>query len=235
MKSKKYLAHPLFPWPLIETKKAHLPTTAERNFFMNYVKPADIHVRRDIFKSEFYKKPVKGLVVQNFLSKDSYVLENPSLKQMKASLQSCVDHYCYEVLKLNKKHQFYITQSWMNFNPRGTGHHSHFHPNSIISSVYFLQIPKEGAPITFYNPKNISPFPQFEFDYKEWNKFNSSSWWIPAIENSLLLFPSTLRHGVADNTGKTPRISMSFNVFAKVLGEAENLNELITTRVNRTL
>ena len=199
---------------------------------MNYVKPADIHVRRDTFKSEIYKKPVKEGLVQNFLSKDSYVLENPSLKQMKASLQSCVDHYCYKVLRFNRKHQFYITQSWMNFNPKGTGHHAHFHPNSIISSVYFLQIPKEGAPITFYHPKNISPFPQFEFDQEEWNEFNSMSWWIPAIENSLLLFPSTLRHGVADNKSKTPRVSMSFNVFAKVLGESENLNEL---RVNRPL
>ena len=72
MKAKKCLTHPLFPWPVIETKKAHIPAAKERDFFMNYVKPADIHVRRDIFESEIYKKPVKEGLVQNFLSKDAY-------------------------------------------------------------------------------------------------------------------------------------------------------------------
>ena len=238
MKSKKYKAHTLFAWPVIETKDAHVPNSTEREFLTSYVKPADIHVRRDIFSpedlKEVYKNPVKSNIVQNFISRDSYVLDDPKLKKMKASFQSCVDHYCYEILKMDKHHKFYITQSSMNYNHKGTGHHFHFHPNSIISSVYYLQVPKVGAPITFYHSKQQSLFPQFEFNYKEWNEFNSMSWWIPAIENSLLLFPSTLRHGVNDNTSDTPRISMSFNVWAENLGEPENLNE-IKLRTNTTL
>ena len=49
MKSKKYKAHTLFAWPVIETKDAHVPNSTEREFLTSYVKPADIHVRRDIF------------------------------------------------------------------------------------------------------------------------------------------------------------------------------------------
>ena len=99
MKSKKYKAHTLFAWPVIETKDAHVPNSTEREFLTSYVKPADIHVRRDIFSpedlKEVYKNPVKSNIVQNFISRDSYVLDDPKLKKMKASFQSCVDHYCY--------------------------------------------------------------------------------------------------------------------------------------------
>jgi uncharacterized protein (TIGR02466 family) len=114
----------------------------------------------------------------------------------------------------------------MNFNPKGTGHHLHYHPNSIISAVFFIKIPPKCPPITFHNNSGNSLFPQFEFNVKQWNEYNSNSWWVPALEGSLLLFPSVLRHSVAPNPSKSPRVSMSFNVFAKRLGEPENLNEL---------
>ena len=214
----------LFAQPVLKTKKVYSPTDKEKDFLFNYVRPADIHIRRDIFPKELYKAPVKKGVIQNFISKDSYVLDNPILKKMKEKFQTLVDHYCYEFFQFDRKHQFYITQSWMNFNPKGTGHHLHFHPNSMISSVYFLQVPEDCPPITFH--AGTTAFPQFDFTTTKWNEFNSKSWWIGAEKNSLLLFPSTLRHSVAHNPSKTPRVSMSFNVFAKVLGEPENLNEL---------
>ena len=224
-KSNRVL-YTLFSHPVLETKKSYSPGGKEKDYLFNYVRPADIHVRRDLLPKEVYKAPAKKGVIQNFISKDSYVLDNPILKKMKAKFQTIVDHYCYELFQFKRKHKFYITQSWMNFNPKGTGHHLHHHPNSIISSVYFLQVPEKCPPITFHSDAGKFLFPQFSFDHTEWNEFNSTSWWVEAKEHSLLLFPSGLRHSVTPNPSKMPRISMSFNVFAKVLGEPENLNEL---------
>ena len=56
-----------------------------------------------------------------------------------------------------------------------------------------------------------------------YNKFNSSSWWLPSIENSLILFPSWLQHNVASNQEKEPRISISFNIMFK--GKLSSLKE----------
>lgn len=226
MKKSNQNVYALFSCPVFETKKAYTPNKKDQDFLFNYVRPADIHVRRDIFNEEVYKKPVKAGAVQNFISKDSYVLDNPILKSMKKKFQSLVDEYCYDLLQLDRKHRFYITQSWMNFNPKGTGHHLHYHPNSIISSVYFIKTPPKCPPITFHNNSGSRLFPQFEFSIKNWNEYNSNSWWVPALEGSLLLFPSVLRHSVAPNPSKSPRVSMSFNVFAKRLGEPGDLNEL---------
>ena len=144
MKKSNQNVYALFSCPVFETKKAYTPNKKAQDFLFNYVRPADIHVRRDIFNGEVYKKPVKAGAVQNFISKDSYVLDNPILKSMKKKFQSLVDEYCYELLQLDRKHRIYITQSRMNFNPKGTGHHLHYHPNSIISSVYFIITPPKS-------------------------------------------------------------------------------------------
>ena len=222
----KRVLYSLFAHPVLETKKAYSPAGKEKDYLYNYVRPADIHVRRDILPPEVYKAPLKKGAVHNFISKDSYVLDNPILKNMKAKFQEIVDHYCYDLFKFKREHKFYITQSWMNFNPKGTGHHVHHHPNSIMSSVYFLEVPEKCPPITFHSDAGKFLFPQFAFNHVEWNEFNSTSWWIKAVKGSLLLFPSCLRHSVTPNPSKTPRVSMSFNVFAKLLGEPTNLDEL---------
>jgi hypothetical protein len=50
---------------------------------------------------------------------------------------------------------------------------------------------------------------------KEFNPFNSIEWSVNVKDNTLLLFPSQLYHGVAPNFSNNNRISIAFNTFVK--------------------
>jgi hypothetical protein len=61
---------------------------------------------------------------------------------------------------------------------------------------------------------------------KEFNLFNSTSWWFETGTNDLVLFPSNLTHMVEKVVGKE-RISLSFNTFLKgYIGEDIELTGL---------
>jgi predicted 2-oxoglutarate/Fe(II)-dependent dioxygenase YbiX len=62
---------------------------------------------------------------------------------------------------------------------------------------------------------------------KEYNVYNSPTWWVPVGQGDLVLFPSRLMHQVANITTDTVRISLAFNVFIKgSIGRGQDLNLL---------
>jgi ectoine hydroxylase-related dioxygenase (phytanoyl-CoA dioxygenase family) len=62
---------------------------------------------------------------------------------------------------------------------------------------------------------------------KEYNSFNSNSWWFSVETGDIVLFPSSLTHMVETKKGDNTRVSLSFNVFIKgTLGSNKNLTEL---------
>lgn len=84
----------------------------------------------------------------NLISKNTYILENENLKNLKNYFQQCINEYAYDYYKIDKKTEFYITQSWINFNEKGTQHHTHRHSNSVISGVFYVD-GDEDCPIIF--------------------------------------------------------------------------------------
>ena len=162
----------------------------------------------------------------NWTSKERYMFDLcKELKSFKNYCQEQIDYYAHEILKVDKKQQFYITQSWVNVNTKNTFHHSHMHLNSLISAVYFVT--GNSIPITFTkNPLNYL-FPNWELTLTDYNKHNSCSWSTNNDQNTLLLFPSSLVHEVARNVTDEKRISISFNTFIKgVIGSSDRLTEL---------
>jgi|TARA_R110000772_G_scaffold157927_1_gene269184 hypothetical protein len=66
-----------------------------------------------------------------------------------------------------------------------------------------------------------------EVQTKDYNAWNSQTWWLPVEEGALLLFPSSLQHSVPPVEGEKDRISLSFNTFpVGDLGRNVFLNEL---------
>ena len=134
----------------------------------------------------------------NYTSMERYLLdEYDELKDFKNYCQSHVDRYAHEILKIDKKQQFYITQSWANLNQPGSNHHPHVHFNSMISAVYFVT--GGSSPIFFHRNMADYLFPNFEFTKTEFNEYNSDRWKVDNIKGTLLLFPSSLKHNVPDN------------------------------------
>ena len=116
-----------------------------------------------------------------------------------------------------------VTQCWLNKNPKGSKHHEHVHPNSIISGVFYFKQDSKLPPISF--SKSIQS--AMKLDPKKYNNLNSETFLLPCTDGELILFPSNLKHSVPINMSEEPRISMSFNTFSiDVLGLEHDLTEL---------
>jgi hypothetical protein len=65
-------------------------------------------------------------------------------------------------------------------------------------------------------------------EIKDWNLYNSETWWFTVKTGDIILFPSFLTHMVETKEEDNTRISLAFNVFIKGnIGNNKNLTELI--------
>jgi uncharacterized protein (TIGR02466 family) len=160
----------------------------------------------------------------NKTSNDYYVLSNKSFKNLKEELDLRVQDYFDKVLSITNAVTPYITQSWLNYTETNQYHHKHEHPNSLVSGVFYVNCHEEFDKIKFFNHtyKAIKP------EVKDWNLYNSESWWFTVKTGDVILFPSSLTHMVETKEGDNTRISLAFNVFIKgTVGNNKNLTELI--------
>ena len=162
----------------------------------------------------------------NFKSKDSYLTKHESLKNITSFFKECIDDYCNTIMNSNQR--LVITQLWGNRNPKGSKHHEHVHPNSIISGVFYLRQDPKLPPIQFSKSNQDS----MKLDPRKYNSYNAETFLLPCTSGELILFPSNLRHSVPTNMGEDERISLSFNTFSiDALGSEENLTHLDIRRI----
>ena len=161
----------------------------------------------------------------NVTSQEHYVLDkHPELKNLKTYIEECINHYVDNIISPASDVTFYITQSWLNYTKKGEFHHKHTHPNSILSGVFYLQADPFFDRIKFFNAVEHK---QIDFDIKNFNIFNSPSWWFETGTGDIILFPSDLTHTVDPTVGESTRISLAFNTFAKgAFGSEQTLRAL---------
>jgi uncharacterized protein (TIGR02466 family) len=160
----------------------------------------------------------------NFTSKDNYILENKVFKKLKKEIDLKVKDYFEKIICTKNKVIPYITQSWLNYTKENEYHHTHEHPNSILSGVFYINAKKDSDKIMFFNKRYEHIFLEVE----KYNQFNSSNWWFSVESGQIILFPSHLTHCVETKKGDNTRISLAFNVFIKgTLGNNMQLTELI--------
>ena len=162
----------------------------------------------------------------NFKSKDTYLSEHEELKDIVSFFKECIDDYCNTIV--NSEQRLVITQLWANRNPKGSKHHEHVHPNSIISGVFYLRQDPKLPPIQFSKSNQHA----MKLDPRKYNTYNAETFLLPCTSGELILFPSNLRHSVPTNMGEEERISLSFNTFSiDTLGSEENLTHLDIRRL----
>ena len=162
----------------------------------------------------------------NFSSDDSYLLRNEEFKNIKNFLKEAVDKFTTNVL--NTKQRLVITQCWANRNPKGSQHHEHVHPNSIISGVMYFQINEKLPPIKFAKTNQDG----MKLDPEKYNNVNSESFMLSCKPGELILFPSSLKHSVPINMSEEDRISVSFNTFCiDIIGSEQSLTHLDIRRL----
>lgn len=158
----------------------------------------------------------------NTTSKERFILQNDSMVNLKKFIEESVNAYFQEIIAPVKDTSLYITQSWVNYSKQGQWHHSHEHPNSILSGVFYVQ--SDGVDKINFE-KNY--YEQISFPTEKYNVFNSKTWWLEATQGRLVVFPSSLRHSVSQVETDHTRVSLSFNTFARgMIGSSENLTLL---------
>ena len=157
----------------------------------------------------------------NFQSKDSYLLKHKEFKNIKDFIYKCINKFTKNIYQSDQK--VVITQCWLNKNPKGSKHHEHVHPNSIISGVFYFKQNSTLPPIKFSKTLQHG----IKLNPKKYNNLNSDTFFLSCTDGELILFPSNLIHSVPLNTGNEERISMSFNTFSiDTLGLEKDLTEL---------
>ena len=195
----------IFPTPVYMSKLDRDLTKKELSFI-------------DKTKLDFYKN--EG----NITSNDNYILNQKVFSKLKEDLDLRVQDYFNKVLSTTDVVTPFITQSWLNYTETKQYHHKHQHPNSLVSGVFYVNCHEELDKIKFFNDtyKTIKP------EIKDWNLYNSESWWFTVKTGDIILFPSSLTHMVENKEGTNTRISLAFNVFIKgTIGNNKNLTELI--------
>jgi uncharacterized protein (TIGR02466 family) len=194
----------IFPTPIYISKLNRELTNKELSFIDK--------TKLDIYKNE-----------GNSTSNDNYILNDKAFKNLKEQLDLIIKDYFDKIISPANNITPYITQSWLNYTETNQYHHKHQHPNSLVSGVFYINCNDQFDKIKFFKEdyKIIKP------EVKEWNIWNSESWWFSVKTGDIILFPSSLTHMVETKEGTNTRISLAFNVFIKgTVGSNKELTEL---------
>ena len=162
--------------------------------------------------------------IGNKTSNDNYILNLKIFKDLKIDLDLKIQDYFDKVISPANDIKPYITQSWLNYTETNQYHHKHVHSNSLLSGVLYINCDDKFDKIKFFNDtyKTIKP------EIKEWNIWNSETWWFSVKTGDVILFPSSLSHMVETKEGNNTRISLAFNVFIKgTVGNNKKITELV--------
>jgi uncharacterized protein (TIGR02466 family) len=195
----------IFPTPIYISKLNRELTNKELSFINK--------TKLDVYKNE-----------GNTTSNNNYILNQKAFKDLKTDLDLRVQDYFQKVICPTDVITPYITQSWLNYTETNQYHHKHQHANSLVSGVFYINCDEQFDKIKFFKEdyKTIKP------EIKDWNIWNSESWWFSVKTGDVILFPSSLTHMVETKEGDNTRISLAFNVFIKgTIGNNKQLTELI--------
>jgi uncharacterized protein (TIGR02466 family) len=109
---------------------------------------------------------------------------------------------------------FKISGMWSNVHNSGSKHHSHQHPNSFLSGVFYPFCPSDCEDIgniIFTDPRQAKNM--FYADFFKTSCISNRTIWITPKTGLLLIFPSWLEHSTDPFICKTnqKRVSISFN------------------------
>jgi uncharacterized protein (TIGR02466 family) len=190
---------PLFPVPVYQSSTDYLNFVNEINFLSSL----------DLIKAR-----------NNSVSKNVQVLDYHELSKCKEICEKHLQIFIENTLDC--KQEFYITNSWIARSRPGESHHVHFHPNSIISGVLYLQAEQDAGNIVLHHKSSLRHNFDFTYDVNSYNIFNSATWKFSVSTGQIIIFPSWVNHSVEENRSNSDRIILGFNTFVKgTFGDAE--------------
>ena len=99
---------------------------------------------------------------------------------------------------------------WINVNGEGVGHSLHNHPGSLISGMYYVDVPEEDMGDVQFIRNDEAKYFLPEANLEKFNNITTLLATYKPITGLMLLFPSWINHTTTSNKSKKQRISISF-------------------------
>jgi len=147
-------------------------------------------------------------------SVSNHGLEDTILSDIKKNVKSCKNIednlfiFINEYLNKVSLHPVKLTNSWINFQKKGSTLLPHVHPGNFISGVIYLNVDENSSPLYFHNP---NPFSML-MNKNGQSPFNYDFQVVKPINGCLVIFPSWLQHSSGLSVNQTEeRVALSFN------------------------
>ena len=158
------------------------------------------------------KKASGGRVVSNAGGWQSDNLDptTPELAELFAAVQKGLDEV-HRAFEFNPSLRQVITESWININQKGHLNHTHDHPGSLFSGVYYVKGGADKGALELKTPVTPHTYTISDSMIAGFNAFTGHAMVIPPVTGDLLIFPSWLQHRVNMSQSDEDRISIAFN------------------------
>ncbi len=194
----------LFASPIYKSSMGRAFTEKELNFF-----------KREL------QEPMQA--ISNFSSKNKNVLDADEMQDLRAIIQANLNDYFLKIYNTSNKVTLEITQSWLSMTRRSESHHTHTHPNSIASGVVYINLAQQDG-INFFRNDDLV---WYDLTPKEQNYYNAYQYFVETKIGDIVVFPSSIKHGVKQVVEDVERVSLAFNTFfSGDLGRDEFSNAL---------
>ena len=160
----------------------------------------------------------------NSISQSILILDNTEMSKISMIIDYYVDNYVSNVLEISN--QVVRTQSWISINKKGERHHTHEHPNTFVSAVFYADC--KSGDLCFKRIRSvIQEGYLFSYKIKHYNQHNSKVWEIKPRTGDLVIFPGWITHSCTENENDTDRIALGVNYFLKGEIGSEDTVDLI--------
>jgi uncharacterized protein (TIGR02466 family) len=147
----------------------------------------------------------------NEISKNVHVLNCPELSELKKDLDQYLQQYWNDIYDCEQSIR--ITNSWIAKSKAGEKHHTHEHPNSIVSGVLYIKAEEGTGDFNLIHSGPIYDRMEFNYDLRRFSPINSRNWMFPVKTGDIIIFPSSCLHGTSVNNSE--RIILGFNSFVE--------------------
>ena len=189
----------------------------------------DPKIRADLLQEPMVAMQGEEQIYNHLFSKDNWLLDQEKYHSLRSDIEQRITEFASYILAY--RGDMIITQSWLNQNRPGEATHKHTHPNSIISGVLYVSVPKDSGTIRFHRTQTS--------DSRSWtfypdgdpqraaNSYYAFDWCdVPVAEGDLILFPSYASHSVPTNPTDDSRWSLAFNAVPRDGFSGQELDRL---------
>jgi len=159
------------------------------------------------------KKESEGRILSNdggwqsndFVPDDLPECFRPFIRNILSKCRLCIHEY-------GSDYKPWIDNLWFNINKKGDSNKRHFHAESLLSGVFYLQCTDDSGRIQFVKQPLEDYAVISHLGKPRITKLSASAWEYNPTETMCLLFPSWLMHQVESSNSDTERISIAFNI-----------------------